>query len=77
MDLQPHSAALASFGLTPRECEVLVWAARGKRDSEIARILGIAPKTVGKHIEHILKKLAVETRTGAAIAAMDIIRLAS
>lgn len=62
-------AELESFrllGLTPRECEVMGWLARGKRDAEIAAILGCAVKTVGKHVEHILSKLKVETRLGAA-----------
>jgi DNA-binding CsgD family transcriptional regulator len=52
--------------LTPREKEVLHWLAQGKRDREIAIILGISHKTVGKHVEHILTKLNVETRGAAA-----------
>lgn len=54
--------------LTPREAEILQWVAQGKRDVEIAMILGISPRTVSKHVEHILAKLGVETR-GAAVAA--------
>ena len=52
--------------LTTRETEVLHWMAEGKRDGEIATILGIAPRTANKHVEHILGKLGVETRTAAA-----------
>jgi DNA-binding CsgD family transcriptional regulator len=52
--------------LTKREREVLFWLARGKSNSEIAAILGIAPATVGKHLEHIYPKLGVENRTAAA-----------
>ena len=59
--------ALSGFDelLTKRENEVLEWISEGKRDAEIAAILGCAPKTVGKHVEHILEKLGVETRTAA------------
>jgi DNA-binding CsgD family transcriptional regulator len=51
--------------LTPRECEVIHWVTEGKRDREIAVILGVSPRTVEKHVGHILEKLGVETRTGA------------
>jgi hypothetical protein len=37
----------------------------GKRDSEIAVILGLSSRTVEKHVGHILEKLGVETRTAA------------
>jgi DNA-binding CsgD family transcriptional regulator len=65
---------LRTFGLTPRECEVLAWVAHGKRDAEIARVLGIARKTVSKHLEHLLTKLHAETRTGAVSAAQEHLR---
>jgi DNA-binding CsgD family transcriptional regulator len=55
-----------ALGLTPRECEVLHWLAQGKRDGEIAVILGCASKTVSKHVERILGKLLVESRLAAA-----------
>ena len=58
-------------GLTSRQCEVLHWAAMGKRDAEIALIVGCAPKTVSKHIEAILAKLGAETRLGAAQIARE------
>lgn len=57
--------------LTRRENEILHWITEGKRDAEIAAILGCATKTVGKHVEHILEKLGVETRTAAARAAFE------
>ena len=63
------SALREAMGLTPRECEVLGWVAHGKRDAEIGRILGISPRTVGKHIENFLAKLHAENRTGAVSAA--------
>ena len=51
--------------LTPRESEVMRWVSEGKRDREIAIILGLSPRTVEKHVCHILEKLQVETRTAA------------
>ncbi|MBW8782265.1 MAG: helix-turn-helix transcriptional regulator [Verrucomicrobia bacterium] len=54
--------------LSTREREVLHWVAQGKRDGEIAIILGLATKTVGKHTENIFRKLGVSSRTGAAKA---------
>jgi DNA-binding CsgD family transcriptional regulator len=57
-------------GLTEREAEVLEWVARGKTDPEIAVILGARPRTIEKHVEHILAKLGVENRTTAALIAI-------
>ncbi len=55
--------------LTGREIEVLLWVARGKTNRDIAEILGMSPRTVNKHLEHVFEKLGVETRTAAAAAA--------
>jgi len=55
--------------LTAREAEVMVWVARGKTNRDIAEILGMSPRTVNKHLEHIYEKLGVETRTAAVAAA--------
>ena len=55
--------------LTPREAEVLSWLAKGKTNRDIAEILGMSPRTVNKHLEHIFEKLGVETRTAAVAVA--------
>ena len=60
---------LSSAALTPRETEVLSWLAKGKTNRDIADILGMSPRTVNKHLEHIFEKLGVETRTAAAAIA--------
>jgi DNA-binding CsgD family transcriptional regulator len=57
---------LADYELTPREHEVLHWVCEGKRNPEIAVILQVSERTVHKHVQHILMKLGVETRTCAA-----------
>lgn len=63
-----QSASAEPFGLTRREAEVLYWVAQGKTNAEIGIILGVRPRTVQKHLEHIFEKLGVESRTAAAAA---------
>jgi DNA-binding CsgD family transcriptional regulator len=58
-------APVALDPLTPREGEVVRWIAAGKRNGEIAVILDLSPRTVQKHVQNILGKLSVETRTAA------------
>lgn len=53
--------------LTERESQVAFWLARGKTNREIGMILDIRPRTVEKHVEHLLRKLHVENRTTAAL----------
>ena len=60
------AARLQQAALTPREGEVLSWLAKGKTNRDIADILGMSPRTVNKHLEHIFDKLGVETRSAAA-----------
>ncbi len=62
-------ARASAVALTPRETEVLSWLAKGKTNRDIADILGMSPRTVNKHLEHIFEKLGVETRTAAAALA--------
>ena len=59
------------LGLTARRAEVLLWMAQGKTSEEIAIILGLSVSTVHKHTERIFEKLGVETRTAAALQAME------
>lgn len=60
---------LRDIALTPRETEVLSWLAKGKTNRDIADILGMSPRTVNKHLEHIFEKLGVETRSAATALA--------
>jgi two-component system OmpR family response regulator len=64
---QGDAAALA--GLTDRELDVLRLLADGFDQPAIARRLVIAPKTVAKHLEHILRKLPARSRAEAVAIA--------
>ena len=57
--------------LTSRETEVLALLTQGLPNKVIARQLGISPKTVGNHVEHIYTKLDVSNRASAAMHAMQ------
>ena len=57
-------------GLSDREVEVLRLLAHGASNKQIARVLTIAEKTAGHHVEHIYAKTGVTTRVGAALFAM-------
>jgi DNA-binding NarL/FixJ family response regulator len=56
--------------LTHREQEVLELLVGGLHQAEIAERLVITPRTVAKHIEHILAKLGVQTRAQAVAVAL-------
>ena len=56
--------------LSPREMEILQQIAQGKSNKEIAYELGISRQTVKNHMTSILRKLAVNDRTQAAIYAL-------
>jgi DNA-binding CsgD family transcriptional regulator len=66
----PDAQQLEQLSLSRREAEVLAWVAQGKTNSEIGVILGASDRTVEKHVEHIFRKLGVETRTAAAACAL-------
>lgn len=57
----------AALNLTPREQAVCELLAAGLCNKTIARRLGMAVSTVKIHVHHILKKLALESRTEVAI----------
>lgn len=57
-------------GLTPRELDVLTLVARGMGNAEIAATLIVARRTVSTHVERILEKLGVASRSAAAALAV-------
>ncbi|MBI1839859.1 MAG: response regulator transcription factor [Verrucomicrobia bacterium] len=64
---------LQSLGLTPREAEVLFWAAQGKTNPEIAMIVSVTRATVKKHLENVYQKLGAENRAMASLRAMEVL----
>ncbi|HZF59740.1 MAG TPA: response regulator transcription factor [Rubrobacter sp.] len=57
--------------LTARETEVLELLARGHANKQIASSLYVSEKTVKAHVSAILKKLGVQSRTQAALHAVE------
>jgi len=60
-----NTAAIASLGLTPRECEILDLLASGQTNQELARVLGVSPNTVKTHLANLFAKLEVDRRVKA------------
>lgn len=61
----------ARLNLTKRETEILFWITQGKTDETMARLCGISPRTVHKHVQNIYTKFGVETRTAAMLKALE------
>ena len=57
--------------LTERELEVLTAVARGDRNKEIARALGVTERTVKAHLTNIYNKLGVDSRAAAVSVAIQ------
>ncbi len=55
--------------LTRREREVVRLLMQGLSDREIAAALSISERTAGNHVQHIMQKFNVESRTAAALVA--------
>ncbi len=65
-----EGAEEAFRSLSTREMEILKHITRGLSNKEIARALGISRQTVKNHMTSILRKLAVNDRTQAAVYAL-------
>ena len=57
--------------LSPREVDVCRLLARGRTNRQIARSLSITEKTVGSHVDHIMTKLGLRSRTLIALWAVE------
>ncbi len=64
-----QSASARSDALTPRESEVLQLLAEGMANKEIASRLGISDHTVKFHVNALMAKLGVQSRTEAVVRA--------
>jgi LuxR family transcriptional regulator, transcriptional regulator of spore coat protein len=58
--------------LSPRELEILMWAAKGKTYWEVARILGIAYASVHSHINSLRLKLNAVNTTHAVARGYEL-----
>jgi DNA-binding CsgD family transcriptional regulator len=67
---QRHARA-APADLTEREVDVLRHIARGLTSAQTAAELGITPRTVNTHVEHIYAKIGASTRATASLFAMQ------
>jgi HD-GYP domain-containing protein (c-di-GMP phosphodiesterase class II) len=68
---QPRPPVHRPAGLSERECEVLGLIARGLATKQVARQLGISPKTCDHHIQRLYGKAGVSTRAGATLFALE------
>jgi LuxR family quorum sensing-dependent transcriptional regulator len=64
-------ASVAENPLTPREREVLCWAANGKSAAETGDIMAITERTVNAHASSAMAKLDACSRTQAVVRAMQ------
>jgi DNA-binding NarL/FixJ family response regulator len=60
---------MAANGLTQRELDVLGLLAEGLTAVAIAHRLGVSPRTVHKHLQHIYSKLDASDRLTAVLRA--------
>ncbi|MGI9178232.1 MAG: response regulator [Pirellulales bacterium] len=65
-----ESSATGGVQLTPRETQVLRVVAMGLSNQEIADSLEISVETVKEHVQNLLRKLALNDRTQAAVWAL-------
>ncbi|MDX1588009.1 MAG: LuxR family transcriptional regulator [Oleiphilaceae bacterium] len=70
--LLPRMAPELEVQLSPRETEVMRWAAAGKTAGETAEILGISERTACFHIGNALNKLNCTNKTAAAVKAVSL-----
>jgi len=67
-ELRAPEPVAAPGALTAREGAVLDLVAEGRTSGQVARRLGIAPRTVDKHLEHAYAKLGATNRVSAVLA---------
>jgi len=67
---EPEAILARRLPLTARQAEVLARLADGRTNAGIAHDLGISPHTVVRHVDHIYRKLGVQTRAAATKVAL-------
>jgi len=67
----PSTVDAERLGLTRRELDVLRLVARGLPNAAVGDLLGITERTARTHVSNILAKLRLESRTQAALYAVE------
>ncbi|MEO7241583.1 MAG: LuxR family transcriptional regulator [Variovorax sp.] len=67
--LKPKLQVNTTIHLTPREIEILKWAADGKTSGQISEIIAISLDTVNFHIKNAVMKLGCANKTAAVVRA--------
>jgi DNA-binding NarL/FixJ family response regulator len=62
-----------TFGLTPREAEVMSWVAQGKSNGDIGTLLDMSERTVKHHVSQCFQKMGVENRSAATLMAVEVL----
>ncbi|WP_370618159.1 HD domain-containing phosphohydrolase [Mumia qirimensis] len=60
-----------AVGLTARQLEVLRLVAHGMSNREIARRLGVSPRTVDRHVSDVYERIGVRSRAAAAMFTIE------
>ncbi len=63
----PRAVSYAGAPLTPRQLEVAVLVAQGLTNRQIAERLVVTERAAAAHVEHILNRLGVGSRTQIAV----------
>ncbi|MBB5204937.1 DNA-binding NarL/FixJ family response regulator [Inhella inkyongensis] len=67
-----QQAEAADPGLTPRELQVTKMIAEGLSNAQMAELLHLAPKTVDKHRENLMRKLQVSSAAQLVARVRDL-----
>lgn len=62
---------LKALGLTRRQAEVAFWIAQGKANDDLAIILGASRHTIPHHVEAILARLHLATRSEIMLSVLE------
>ncbi|MCH9682465.1 MAG: FHA domain-containing protein [Deltaproteobacteria bacterium] len=64
LQLSRHAPGVSSVSgeMTPRQLEVARLVALGSTNAEVAGFLGLAPRTIASHLEHIYAQLGIGSR---------------
>ncbi|MFB7505159.1 helix-turn-helix transcriptional regulator [Streptomyces broussonetiae] len=57
--------------LSPRELDVVRLLVEGRTSAQIARVLGLSPRTVEKHVHSAMRKRQAPSRTALAVTAVE------